>query len=96
MNCTVQSCVSFVLTMRASPRYGRVLMFSLRTEIYVCAHARAAGRDTSHLIELVKINNMLQKFPMKLQCYEKRFGASMTPVKRKMHLKNYFTQWMLH
>ena len=64
--------------MRASPRYGRVLMFSLRTEIYVCAHARAAGRDTSHLIELVKINNMLQKFPMKLQCYEKRFGASMT------------------
>ena len=64
MNCTVQSCVSFVPTTRASPCYGRVLMFSLRTEIYVCAHARAAGRDTSHLIELVKINNMLQKFPV--------------------------------
>ena len=83
--------------MRASPRYGRVLMFSLRTEIYVCAHARVAGRDTSHLIELVKINNMLQKFPMKLQCYEKRFSASMTLLlNEKCIKKNCFTQWMLH
>ena len=64
--------------MRESPRYGRVLMFSLKTKIYVCAHARAAGRDTSRLSELVKINNILQTFPMKLKCYEKRVSASMT------------------
>ena len=65
-------------TIRESPRYGRVLMSSLGTKIYVCAHARAAGRDTSRLSELVKINNMLQTFPMKLQCYEKCLSASMT------------------
>ena len=64
--------------MRESLRYGRVLMSSLGTKIYVCAHARAAGRDTSRLSELVKINNILQTFPMKLKCYEKRVSASMT------------------
>ena len=79
MNCTVKSRVSFVNHAGITALWpsGSRLLTSVRMP------ERGTRRKSANQ----SINNMLQTFPMKLQCYQKRFSASVALLLNRKCIK---------